>query len=171
MTEFKVGDRILCTGKHLIPEVKDRKGTVTKVESSFSVYAMIDDVRNPSPDGWCFNPDNIELDIPEPTEDEIAALFGVKSPNRDVHFLHPEARDLDFDGMAALCDWMNQLEETPRIATESSVVPEDVTCQDCLNFMDRLAYVWRDGADAHRDYHRGATTKVPQNPYWGDGSE
>lgn len=166
---YKVGDRIDCFHPDLINGVRGKEATVTAITNENRLYAYVDGASNPSSRGFSFSTKNIRPVSVEPTDDEIAALFGVKE-KRDVHFLHPEARDIEFDGMAALCDWMNCLDEQPRVATESSVLPEDVTCQDCLNFMSRLAYVWQDGAADHKDYHRGTTAKVPMNPYWGDGS-
>lgn len=166
--EYKVGDRIDCYHSDLIEGVRGRHATVTKINPSGGLSAMVDDIRNPTSYGYNFNLRHIKPLVEEPTEDEIAELFKLK---RDIHFLHMEAREVEFDGMAALCDWMNCLDDQPRVATESSALPEEVTCQDCLNFMSRLAYAWQDGAADHLDYHRGATTKVPRNPYWGDGSQ
>ena len=169
MTEhiYKPGDRIELFHANLIDTVRGKIATVTVGNEGGASYVRghADDTKSPSADGWSFRTDLAA----EPTEDEIAALFGVKA-KREIHFLHVEARDIEFDGMAALCDWMNCLDEQPRVATESSRLPEEVTCQDCLNFMSRLAYIWIDSGVDHEDYHRGATTKVPKNPYWGDGA-
>lgn len=55
---------------------------------------------------------------------------------REAHFLHPEARDPDFEGMTALCDYVAGLEEAPRVATLATAVREEVTCPTCLTLMN-----------------------------------
>jgi hypothetical protein len=76
---FKVGDRVHCYHPDLIDTVRGRKATITQAEGR-TISAYVDDVQNPSKRGWSFNPDHLKLVNEEPTDEEIAALFGLNGP-------------------------------------------------------------------------------------------
>ena len=78
LRKFQPGDRVQAHNTSaLIEQVRGRQGVVTKYQSSM-VYVRLDNVKNPSNDGWSFQEQYLDFIEPEPTDEEIRALFGLK---------------------------------------------------------------------------------------------
>lgn len=81
MPKFKEGDRVFCFHSDLIETVRGRYATVTRANpDGGTLMAYVDGIGNPSRAGYSFNPIHLELIETEPTDEEIAKLFGLKPP-------------------------------------------------------------------------------------------
>lgn len=108
------------------------------------------------------------LEADGPTEEEMQAVIesitkaAPKKLPWETHWIHPAARDPEFEGRSAFCDWMLGLDEEPRTHTLSSAIRDDVDCPLCLSLMTKVGDAYDTGwahGDQGIDY---------DNAYWGE---
>lgn len=119
-----------------------------------------------SSDGHTSNGYFLEAD--GPTDEEMQMIVeSISKANRrpttiTIHWMHPDARDPDFEGCSAFCDWMLGLDDEPRTHTLSSVVREEIDCNQCLSLMERVGEAYDLGWAERKD-------DLPyKNRWWGE---
>lgn len=81
---FQPGDRVRSTdSKHIDVRFHNQPGTVVETQDNY-IHVNLDNIPKPNDrvNAWSFKADTLVHEDPGPTDEEIAALFGLTKEDR-----------------------------------------------------------------------------------------